>query len=119
LSQFEGFFVTLVRIKKLSNHDNRIVVFEQNTHTNEKGSFQLALADETDGLVSLTMAGFVVNSSERINRILFFKSSKEKTSLQVSSMTGTLDTDIYSLVRKDIITKLGENVNKYIAALEI
>lgn len=110
---------TLEAFRKLSNTDNRIVAFEKNTHSLQKGSFQLALADETDGVVSLTMAGFAVSSQEKITRILFFKSSKAQTELKVSSMTGTLNIDTYSLVRKGILDKLGQSATDIISSIEI
>jgi hypothetical protein len=110
---------TIEAFRKLSNADGRLVAFEKNTHTSEKGTFLIASADETNGVVSLSMAGFVVSSTEQIQRILFFKSTKEKTALQVATRTGTLNTDTYGLVRNDILTKLGVTVNEFIADLEI
>jgi len=110
---------TIEAFRKLSNADGRLVAFEKNTHTSEKGTFLIASADETNGVVSLSMAGFVVSSTEQIQRILFFKSTKEKTALQVATRTGTLNTDTYGLVRNDILTKLGITVNEFIADLEI
>ena len=110
---------TIEAFRKLSDADSRIVAFEKNTHTSEKGTFLIASADETNGVVSLSMAGFVVSSTEQIKRILFIKSTKEKTNLQVATRTGTLNTDTYGLVRNDILVKLGITVNEFIANLEI
>lgn len=111
---------TLEAFRKLSNADSRFVAFEKNTHTSEKGSFLIASADEAaNGVVSLSMAGFVVSSSEKITRILFIKSAKGKTALQVSSRSGTLNSDTYALVRKDILDKLGTKASEFIADLEI
>ena len=110
---------TIEAFRKLSTADSRVVAFEKNTHKNEKGTFLIACADETAGVVSLSMAGFVVSSSEKITRILFIKSTKQKTALQVSTRNGTLAADTYALVRNDIQVKLKLKINEFIAKLEI
>lgn len=110
---------TLEALKKLSSTDNKIIAFERNTHSLEKGTFQLALADETNGAVSLRLGGFIVKAKNEIKRILFFKSTKEKTELTFSTMQCTLNNDVYSVVRKTVLDKLSDSASRYIAAIEI
>lgn len=110
---------TLTAIKNLSNTDNKIIAFEKNTHSLNKGSFQVALAVETNGQVSMGLGGFMLSTENVIKQILIYKSSKSSTELDYASMQCTLNTDTYALVRKDIIEKLGEGASKYIAEIEI
>lgn len=110
---------TIEAFRKLSNGDSRLIAFEKNTHTSEKGTFLIASADETNGIVSLNMAGFVISSRQKIVQILFFKSTNEKNSLKVATRNGTLATDTYALVRNDVQAILGEKVNEFVASLEI
>lgn len=110
---------TLEALKKLSNTDNKIIAFERNTHSIDQGSFQIGLAEENNGAVSLKLGGFLVNTKSEIKRILFIKTEKDKTDLHYASMSCTLNSEIYSLVRQDILKKLGEIVVNNVAEIEI
>jgi hypothetical protein len=110
---------TLESIKKMSNEDHKIIAFEKNTHTFSKGCFQIALATEANDAVTLQLGTFLLTTSKKIKQILFFTSKKDKTTLQYSSRIGTLNAEVYSTVRDAIVKKLGENINTYIAEIEI
>lgn len=110
---------TLESIKKMSNEDHKIIAFEKNTHTFSKGCFQIALATEENDTVTIQLGTFLLTSSKKIKQILFFTSKKDKTKLEYSSRTGTLNAEVYSNIRDAVVKKLGENISAYIAEIEI
>jgi hypothetical protein len=110
---------TLASIKGLSDNNGKITAFEKNTHSLSKGAFQLGLVQVENGTVSLQLGMFVLTSSNEIKKILFFKSSKDKTRLDYCSQKGTLNEDVYSTVREPIVTKLGKKVTDFISEVEI
>jgi hypothetical protein len=109
----------LEAVKSLSDSDNRIKMFERNTRVADKGIFQLAAADETNGTVALHMGGFMLTSKNTSTRILFFRTSKDETKLKSSAMKCTLDNNVYQKVRNQILDKLGNVTASYVAAIDI
>lgn len=110
---------TLDSIKNLSNKDHKIIAFEKNTHTLTKGCFQIALAVETNGVVSMQLGTFLLTSANKIKQILLFKAKRDKTTLQYTSRRGTLNSEAYGLVRDAVRQKLGANISTYVAEIEI
>ncbi|WP_149243073.1 hypothetical protein [Dyadobacter sp. 32] len=98
---------TLNAIKGLADGYGKITIFEKNTHSLSKGAFQIGLAKEEKGAVSLQIGTFLITSSSEIKRILFFKTSKDKTKLDYCSRTGTLNEIVYGKIREFVVAKLG------------
>jgi hypothetical protein len=124
VTAFGGTFInvitkTLSAIKSLSDGDGRIKVFEKNTHSLSKGAFQIGVAIEEQGVVSLQIGTFLLTSTGEIKRILFFKTTKDKTSLDYCSRNGTFNESLYSQIRSAVEAKLGKKVTEYIAEIEI
>lgn len=124
ITAFGGTFInvitkTLSAIKSLSDEDHKVKVFERNTHSLSKGAFQIGIAYEENGAVALQIGTFLLTSSGEIKRILFFKTSKDKTTLDYCSRKGTLNDAIYSQIRQSVIDKLGDKTTNYIAEIEI
>jgi hypothetical protein len=124
MTAFGGTFVdiitkTLTAIKGLADTNGKITVFEKNTHSLSKGAFQIGLAKEENDVVSLQIGTFLITSTNEIKRILFFKSTKDKTSLDYCSRTGTLNEVIYEKIRDSVVQKLGGKVTEFIAEVEI
>jgi hypothetical protein len=110
---------TLSAIKGLSDGNGRITAFEKNTHSLSKGAFQIGLANETNGSVSLDIGTFLLTSSNEIKRILFFKSTEDKTSLDYCSRKGVLNDDVYATIRDAVETKLGTKATDFIAEIDL
>jgi hypothetical protein len=110
---------TLDAFKKLSDSDNKVLAFENNTHSLTKGTFLLGVANETNGAVAISTAMFQLTSTNKITRILFIKTEKDKMQLSYATSQYTLSPDIYNMVRQPIIEKLGDRVLEYIAAIDI
>ncbi|MCF0069576.1 hypothetical protein LZD49_03780 [Dyadobacter sp. CY261] len=124
LTAFGGTFInvitkTLNAIKGLADSSGKITVFEKNTHSLSKGAFQIGLAKQENEAVSLQIGTFLITSSNEIKRILFFKTTKDKTSLDYCSRTGTLNEGIYAKIRESVVAKLGGKVTEFIAEVEI
>jgi hypothetical protein len=110
---------TIQAFKKLSDIDNRLLAFEKNTHTLTKGTFLIAIVDETNEALSMKIGAFLLTASNEIRQILFFKSTKDKTELSYSSSDCIFNSDVYSIVRNSVLTKLGNKASEYIAEIDI
>lgn len=108
---------TLDALKSLADDDGLLTAFEKNTHGLQKGHFQLGLAVQENDVVSLSMGAFLLETDSEIKKIVFFKSSKDSTQLDYYAQKCTLNDEIYSLVRNDILEKLGESTKDFIKKL--
>lgn len=104
---------------KAMSENNKIKVFEKNTHTLSKGCFQIGLASEKNGAVSMQLGTFLLTSTNEIKKILFVKIAKDKTSLAYSSRQATFNQEVYAAARQAILTKLSSDITDYVAELEI
>lgn len=109
---------TLSALKDMADHDGRITFFERNTHTSHKGSFQLGVADEVNGTVSLSANAFILSTETTITKILFFTSARNEAELNYCLAKATLNSNVYATYREQIIAKLTDN-SQYIADLDI
>jgi N-acetyl-anhydromuramyl-L-alanine amidase AmpD len=110
---------TLSAIKGLSDSNGKITAFEKNTHSISKGGFQIGLVKEENNTVYLQIGTFMLTSSNEIRRILFFKSTNDKTSLSYCSRTGTLNEEVYATIRSSVQQKLGLKADEFITGIEI
>jgi hypothetical protein len=121
---FGGTFITVIKktlsaIKDLADSNGHITAFEKNTHSMQKGAFQIGLAMEENDTVALQLGTFLLTSDNQIKKILFFKSIKDSTKLNYCSRKGTLNEEIYAKGRDAIVTKLGDRVQEFIAEIDI
>ncbi|WP_111707721.1 hypothetical protein [Lutibacter citreus] len=105
-------------LKSLGEDDKRLVAFEQNTLTHNRGNFQLGLAEELNGNVSILGSGFILESKKKIRRILFVKFGKNVMKMKLHFFRAELVTSAYAKNRDFVIKKLG-NSEQYIASLDI
>jgi len=110
---------TLDAIKKLNHRDQKLKAFERNVSKVSKGCFQITLATETDGLVSMRIGTFMLNSVNKITSVLFFKTSKDKTTLEYLSKNATFNGELYSQIREKVTEKLGQHLLNSIAEINI
>lgn len=121
---FGGVFLPIIKktleaIKNLGDSTGKIIAFEKNTHSLSKGAFQIGLANETDSVVVLQLGTFMLTSTSQIKQILFFKSSKDETTLDYNSRKATLNSTIYSKVREAVAEKLGFKAEDFITGIQI
>jgi len=110
---------TLEAMRNLSDNDGRIRLFERSSHSLHKGNFQVAIASNQNGALTTGIVGFDFSSSQDITRILWFSWETASSSLYHAGQTITLNTDVYSRVRQQIIDKLGDRASQFVAELEI
>lgn len=104
--------------KSLGDDDKRFLAFEKNTHTLQKGSFQMGVATEENDTLSISASAFILNTSNRITKILFFNSDKDATELKFHHSKATLNDNVFAMARDTIKQKLGD-VSLFVAELEI
>ena len=107
-------------VKGLTEKDSsKFIAFEKNTHSLKKGNFLLGIADETNATLSFSMCMIMIESTHQIKQILFFKSTKDETKVDYSSVKGTLNSLKFASVRPVIDKKLQDYRNDYIANIDI
>lgn len=104
-------------IKNIGGVNGRIDAFEKNTHTENSGSFQIAVAKQEAGAVSINLGTFLITSTNQIKQILFIKFSKDDTALQYASSKLTLDPIVYSSIRQLIQKKLSGKAAEFVAEI--
>lgn len=106
-------------IKLLADTSGNIVAFEKNTHSESNGSFQVGVATEEAGAISINLGTFLITSSNKINHILFLKFTKDETDLQYASSKLTLDQNIYASVRDLVREKLTSRAHDFVAEIQV
>ena len=109
---------TIKAFKSLGENDKKFVAFEKNTHSLQKGSFQLGVATEENKALSFTSSSFILNSDKNITKILFFTSGKDSSEFKYCVSKATLNDSVYTKAREIIKQKLGD-VSSFVADLEI
>lgn len=109
---------TIQSLKSLGESDKRFLAFEQNTHSLQKGSFQLGLANEENNTLSISACAFILNTQKKITKILFFSSDRDTTEFKYFQSKATLTDNIFAEAREIIKQKLGD-VSSFVADLEI
>lgn len=123
---FGGTYIAIIKktldaLKTMSNkNDGKIKVFEKNIQNLSKGCFQIALATETAGAVSMQTGTFLITSKSKTTKILFVKIKKDETKLDYASGQATLSTSLYATAaRKPILDKLKKDISNFISEIEI
>jgi hypothetical protein len=109
----------LESIKTLADSTGKIEAFEKNTHTETSGSFQIGVATQEGGAVSINLGTFLIKSTKKITHILFVKLSHDETELQYASGKLTLDQDIYAGLRSLIRQKLNGRLTEFVSDIPI
>ena len=109
---------SLEALKSLGDDDKRLVAFERNTVNHNRGNFQLGLAEETNGNVSVLGSGFVLESKKKITKVLFLKFDKNIMQMKLNFYRAELVESEYAKNRVFVKEKLG-NSEEFIASLDI
>ncbi|PAM95136.1 hypothetical protein B4N84_07580 [Flavobacterium sp. IR1] len=105
-------------LKSLSSEDKRFVAFEKNTHSLNKGNFQIGIATEQNNVLSISSTAFVVKASKKFSRILFFSTEKENVEFKYCHIKAILNEAQFATGRDSLKKKLGDT-SEYIADLDI
>jgi hypothetical protein len=110
---------TLEAIKGMSDSNKKLKVFEKNVNKVSKGCFQFALATEEGGVVSLQVSSFILDTTNTVQSILFFKAESNSTKLRYLSKNATFNAETYSSIRETIKKRLGEKLITNIAEIDL
>jgi hypothetical protein len=110
---------TLQSMKNLSGKDDRLVLFERESHSLHQGNFQISAAQQDGMAVSMLTAGFEFKSAQDITRLLWFSWETSSSELYHGAQTMTLNLDVYKKIRDDVVGKLGDKATKFIQDIEI
>ena len=110
-------------ISALENADpdsKEITLFDTNGSSGDGGNFQLSTASlDPNNNVQMSLGAFYFEASERHTRFLFWSWSTKSINIYGGSQSVVLNEEIYSTVRQQIIEKLGDRAQQYVADIEI
>ncbi|MFF8861717.1 hypothetical protein ACF08B_06655 [Streptomyces sp. NPDC015139] len=109
---------TLEALKKSS--DSRAgKLFETQSHGLSNGSFQMGCASPNGDNVGMALAAFHFSTTSRITKILWTDFNATQTKLYQGGQTVVLNEQLYSVIRADVIKKLGDKAKQFVADIEI
>lgn len=96
-------------------------VWDSSSHDADGGNFQIGQCDDEGGKGPLLMgcSGFSFTTTETTTRFLWVEYHSSDTELHFAKQSATLNDDVYSQVREQIVEKLGKNAEIYIGELEV
>lgn len=108
-------------LSNLQGDDPWYKIWETSSHSTDGGNFQICPCEDEGGKGPLVMgfSAYAFTTTETTTRFLWVSYHSSDTKLRYAKQAATLDEDIYSQVRQQIIEKLGENAKTFIGELEI
>lgn len=107
-------------ILTLSDSDDRVCLFEQESTSPHFGRFQVASVGTNEtGNPTMKIAAFHVSAAETITRVLWFRFSTSSSSMFKAAQSAILDMAVFDEIRGDLLQKLGERAKSYIHELDI
>jgi len=110
---------SLDALKQLPEDDQRVVLWDQSTHSAEQGNFQIGIASDAGGVLTMKMGAFHFSATQEVTRLLFFTWETTSGELYQSMQQVNQSIAIYDQVRAQILEKLGSNAMTFIAELDI
>ncbi|MGW1410082.1 hypothetical protein [Streptomyces sp. NPDC002403] len=111
---------TIEALDKLPKDDDRIKLWDSQTHSSNTGKFQAAVATETKGAVALAIGGFSFTCHKRVDQLLWFKFESSDADFYQAHQTATLFSDEYAKhARQKILDKLGDRFDQFIDEIEL
>lgn len=110
---------TIEAAKSASSSSGPITLFNQSTHSDSQGNFQVSVCSENDGVVAMKNMAFTFSTSDNVTDVLVFHFASAKTQFRQAAQAQSLNAAVYATVRAAIIDKLGNNAKSFIANLDI
>ena len=105
----------LAALKNLADDDGRIVLFEHHSYNNQAGNFQIIPCNQDDsGQVVMALAGFHFQAKKDTTKFLFFEWDSDSVDIYKSVQVVTLDQDVYTVVRSNIVQRLGDQAKELV-----
>lgn len=110
---------TMDALNDLPEEDDRVVLFETESHSQNQGAFQVSSAEDSDGVVVMRISAFHFQTTETVTRLLWLRFSGSSTSFYQGAQTINLNEDVYAIVRRDVLQKLGDRAVNFVRNLDI
>ncbi|MBD0746671.1 hypothetical protein [Streptomyces sp. CBMA152] len=107
-------------LNKLADSDDRVTVFESESHTAHDGNMQLLSVGQADadGTLAVLTIGYTFTSDNTLKRTFPTTVSPPDLSMSNCALSLTLDEQVYSQVRQTVIDELGGRAGSLIAELK-
>lgn len=109
---------TMEALNSLGDDDPAVKIFETSSHTANDGTFQIAAAAESDGVVVLKIGAFGFSTTQTVTRVLWFRFETGMTKFYKGDEVINLDDQIYAQVRQAVIEKLGDKAITFVKNLK-
>lgn len=106
-------------LNNLPSTDNKFTLFNFNTCSDQMGNLSLGVCTESGGTVDYSFAAMYLETSKKIKQILFVDFSTSEFKLYTGTNTITLNSEVYAIVREEVVKKLNNMAAAYISALQI
>ncbi len=111
---------TLNALRGMSDTDNRIVLFSQQSSSSSSGNFQVYPCDQApDGEVSMALGAFYFKASHHEVKFLFFGWGSSSAHIYQGGQKTVLNSNVYARVRSDVSAKLGDNAVNLVASIDL
>lgn len=110
---------TINALKNLPENDSNLTLFKFNTCSDKMGNISLGVCTQKNGLIEYNFAALYLETKKNFKQILFIDFSTSDFKLFTGTNTITLNPDVYSIVREQVIQKLQDRVGSYLAGLDI
>lgn len=112
---------TINALKALDDGDGRLVLYETQTHSDNKGNFRANAVSESDSdhIAVMKIGAYHFSCQDRVTRILWFSFPNSRTEFYQGAQTVNLDDGVYAQVRQAIKAKLGNNAVDFVKDLDI
>ena len=105
-------------LKKLSNGEKPVKVFEYYASSQDAGNFQLGSVQQgTTGTISMAMGAFNFKTVEDRKKFLFFSWKKEQINFWTAAQKMTLNKSFYAARRSKVQELIGQYADSYLAKL--
>ena len=109
----------LQALKTLDTNDKKLTLFNFNTTSDAMGNISIGTCTEKNNTIEYTFAALYMKQKKKIKQILFIDFSTADVELYAGSNTITLNTEVYATVREEVVKKIKNYTQNYIAALNI
>ena len=89
------------------------------TCSDQMGNISLGVCTQKNGLIEYNFAALYLETKKNFKQILFIDFSTSDFKLFAGTNTITLNPDVYSIVREQVVQKLQDRVGSYLAGLDI
>lgn len=118
-NSFLGVITKTLNALKSPKENKKLIAFETNISSVQKGCFQLAAAVESNNTVVMKVGTFLLTSSSKVKQILFFEFGKDSTKLEYINRSATFNAETYAPHREVVAEMLSDKVGKFIAEIDI